>query len=247
MERDLYSLSKHPEGRQAIEQHFFGSVDDKAAKAFGRVRSGEISSLTNDERCDIARLLLSLDGRRPSIISKLKSEGSAQLKSGLDNDEEIISLMAEHGIEGTPSEFFEKEADQTLEDAALLIVQNVVDNPEVGGKLVNAHWGMANVASGGVSLVLADRPLIRTHGYEHPHVVWALPITPWHLLIAANDLADLRRILNASPKTLAKKTNVSSLQQAERYVFSITDKHMPLFQKYLPSTINMSASNQPNR
>ena len=222
---DLLSLRAHNLGRDAIERVFFGDIDTRGAVARDTMLEFGSSKLTNDQRCDFARLLLSLDARRPANIAKLRDEGFAALVGGLDGDAEIRDAMSAHRIIERPSAFYERTTGAFIEDRALVAIQRLVDNPEVGGRLVKAHWHVVHLGPFDGSFVLADRPLIRTHGYDHPGTVWVLPLTPTTAFVAANHPENLERIKRATPRRFGKLTNRSSAGQAERFVFSADTSH----------------------
>lgn len=222
---DLLMLKSHGVGRDAIERRFFGEVDTKGATARDILLRSGPQYLTGDQRCDFTRLLLSLDARRPDIVEKLREEGVQTYKTGLDSDPEILPAMMDAGIEEAPSSYYERTKGVSLEDAAVITIQRLVDNPEVGGRLINAHWYVKHLGEHDGSLVLADRPLIRIRGYDHPGAAWVLPLTPKAAFIAVNHTENLKRMQRVTPQRFAKQTNYSSARQAERFVFSVDDFH----------------------
>lgn len=90
---DLLTLKSHNLGRDAIERIFFGEVDTKGAIARDLLLQSGPQSLTGEQRCDFARLLLSLDVRRPIIVEKLRNEGTETNKASFDSDPEILSVI----------------------------------------------------------------------------------------------------------------------------------------------------------
>ncbi len=222
---DLLTLGYSRRGRDAIESIFFGAVDTKGAIAREILLKSGPQSLTGDQRCDFARLLLSLDMRRPAIVKKLREDGAQTYKTGLDNAPEILSAMTDAGIGEMPSFYYEQYTGASLEDVAVTAIQRIVDNPEVGGRLINAHWYVKHLGEYDGSLVLADRPLIRIRGYDHPGAAWVLPLTPKAAFIAVNHPENLKRMQRVTPQRFAKQTNYSSANQAERFVFSVNDFH----------------------
>lgn len=230
---DLLTLKSHNLGRDAIERIFFGEVDTKGAIARDLLLQSGPQSLTGEQRCDFARLLLSLDVRRPIIVEKLRNEGTETNKASFDSDPEILSVMLEAGIDEPPSSYYERHKGISFKDMGLSSIQRLVDNPEVGGRLVNALWYIKHLGEHEGSLVLSDRPLIRIRGYDHPGAVWALPLTPKAAFIAVNHPENLRRMQRVTPQRFAKQTNYSSTIQAERFVFSVDSLHERWLGKHL--------------
>ena len=73
-ELDLLLLEQHPEGRDILENKFFGGIDTQGALAREQLLEGGPRSLTEDQRRDIARLLLSLEVRWPERIEQVRTE-----------------------------------------------------------------------------------------------------------------------------------------------------------------------------
>lgn len=230
---DLLSLKDHKLGKDAIERSFFGEIDTKGAAARDVLLIDGAPNLSEDQRCDFARLLLSLDARRPAIVKRLRAEGASYLANGLDSDPRIRTAMANFGINEQPSSYVETELGWSLEDRALTTIQGLVDKPKIGKRLINAHWGVKRLGSFDDSFVLSDRPLIRIHGYDHPCAIWALPLIPKAAFIAANHHDNYERIMRTSATRFAKATNDSSSAQAERFVFSTEMHHEKWLSKRL--------------
>lgn len=138
------------------------------------------------------------------------------------------SLMDE-----SPSSYFRRRAGVAFEDRALAIVQKLVDDPNVGGRVLNAHWHVKTLGEHDGTLVLSDRPLIRVRGVEHPGALWVLPLTPKAAFVAANHTENIRRIIDVPSARFAKELNASSVQQAERFVFSVLPNSAQWLEKRL--------------
>lgn len=234
---DLLTLKSHNLGRDAIERIFFGEVDTKGAIARDLLLQSGPQSLTGEQRCDFSRLLLSLDVRRPVIVKKLRNAGTKSYRATLDNDPEILAAMSDAGIEETPSSYYEQQTGASFEDIGVATIQRLVDNPKIGGQLINAHWYVKHLGEHDGSLVLADRPLIRIRGYDHPGGAWVLPLTPKAAFIAVNHPENLKNFKRATPQRFAKLTNVGSTKQAECFVFSVDESHERWLGKYLAPDI----------
>jgi hypothetical protein len=221
---DLLSLQAHNLGRDVIERLFFGEIDTRGAVARNLLVDGQMDDLSVDQRCDFARLLLSLDIRRPRIVSEIRTKRD-YLANELDTDRKILAAMSEEGINETPSSYVENHLGWRLQDRALLVIQKLVDNPAVGRRLINAHWHIRRLGITDGTFVLADRPLIRIHGYDRPGATWVLPLTPKVVFIACNAIENLQRLTRLSDQRFAKEVNRSSVNQAERFVFCVDRSH----------------------
>ena len=228
-EIDLLTLERHVEGRDVLERKFFGTIDTDGAVARDRLLAEGPDALNVDQRCDFARLLLSLEARRPSTVDRLRSEGARFLADALDEDPEILEAMESEGLSGTPSEWYEQHGG-SLEDRALGTIQRLSDHSEVGKRLINCRWSLVRTGGRGETFVLSDRPLVRPHGYDHPQAAWYLPLDPWTRFCAVQRGAGL---LDVPPHRIARKLNVVSAEQAERFVFCVDDAHERWLGKYL--------------
>jgi hypothetical protein len=236
---DLLTLKSHALGRDALEKLFFGTIDTEGAKVYDRIIAKGVTGLALDERREFARFLLSLEARRPAVIEQLREQGRKHFVEGLDSDERIRSEMMRAGLEMLPSELLEQSG-ISLVDRALIVVQRLTDNPRVGGRLLNLNWRTVRLADYEGSFVLSDRPLIRVLGYKDPKATWVLPLTPKLAFVASASDAVLSRIKTMGPRKFSKLTNISSVAQAERFVFCTGRDHMPLLRKYLPDIGSVS-------
>lgn len=230
---DLLSLHAHSEGRDAIERIFFGEIDTKGAIARDILVKAGPNKLSNDQRCDFARLLMSLEARRPTIVAKIRTEGEAALVAAINDDPEIRDALTAVGVNDRPSDFVEGIRGSFLMDRATANIQKLVDNPVVGHRLINACWYVKRIPEYEGSLVLSDRPLIRLRGYDHPTATWVLPLDPFTVFIACSDRASLSELKRISGQRLSKRLNVDSAKQAERFVFCADQSHERWLSKHL--------------
>jgi hypothetical protein len=230
----LLTLKNRPEGSRAgLESAFFQAIDDKGKVALDALVERGPEALTNEERCDFVRLLLSLEYRRPKVVDRLRNEGAATLIAGLDKEPDFVANFKKRGIDGPPSEYAQAELGWSFEERALLIIQDLVDSREVGQRVLNAHWYVKRLRSNHGSFMLSDRPLIRVHGLDHEAATWFLPLSPKLGFFATMDARNLRLIKKGPANTVVHHGNIDAVRQAEKYVFSV-DRHFPSsLSKYL--------------
>lgn len=214
------------------ETGFFLDVDTRGAIIRDMLLRGDVQGILLEQRCEWARVLLSLDVRRPTHVSRVR-ERFSRLVQEFDQDPEILDIMTRHGIVGRPSDHYEQHAGIPVEDHALQTVQNLVDNPRIGGRLIRFEWGVVDLSNSEVPLVLADRPLVRINGIDHPHCLFALPIGPFHIFVAATERADLISISKKRPDRVATLMNQSSAHNHDRFVFITDNSHERWLPKYL--------------
>lgn len=230
---DLLSLRGQRKTPVILETRYFQHIDAKGSEVRSFMLEHGPEALTGEQRCDFARLLLSLEARRPSNVQRLRTEVPDFFRKSLDEDPEIIAAMAAAGVAGSASMFAERHLGLPLDDRAMLIIQKLVDNPRVGGRLINAHWQLKRLKPHHGSLMLSDRPLVRTQGFDKEGTVWFLPLSPHVAFTAANHRDNARRIKKSSPATFVYRANRSIAGQAEKFVFSTDDRHVTKLERYL--------------
>ena len=229
-EIDLLTLKHHNDGRDVIEKKFFGEIDNKGAEVRNILLENHPKFLNEEERCNFARLLQSLEMRRPKIVGQLRKEGPQCIANSIDSGPQILES---EGISRAPSEYYEKHVG-SLTDRAVINIQHLVDNPKIGGKLINFNWSIVRLRSGDGSFVLSDRPLVRIHGDNHPEEAWFLPLNPKVAFCAINKT----KTLCGTPQRIAKELNKTSVVQAEKFVFCSDTIHKKLIGRYLRRSSN---------
>ena len=158
---DLLTINAHGLPPDALEKEFFGPLDDRGALVTKRLLRNGPGALTAEERSDFARFLLSLEARYPEHVAKLKSEGARALRNQLDSDPEVLQALAEPGEVRKASAILEEDMRLDFASRALLVVQLWVENPKVGGRLINATWRVYHMRDSDGTLILGERPLFR--------------------------------------------------------------------------------------
>jgi hypothetical protein len=227
---DLLTLHSRKLGKDALETVFFKEIDNKGATVRDFLVQNGPDQLTAEQRSEFARLILSLEARRPINVQKLKGQASTFVH-GLDNDPNILEAMKRYGFEGLPSDLYLSHKGTSYEDHALSIIEKLVDNKEVGGKLINSIWLIVRVGVFDGSFLLGDRPVIRTFGYDHPNAIWALPLSPKIVFLAANQKTNAVELKRMPVARLVKAVNKHSVGQAERFVFATDASNAKLLAK----------------
>ena len=230
---DLLTLKRYRARPAVLEARFFQAVDQNGRAAVEALVARGKALMTDDERCDFIRLMLSLEYRRPSAIQRLRIEGKGRFADGLDNDPDVIAEFERREISMRPSEYVEQSLGWSLEDRALLTIQQLVDSKEVGERLVNAHWHLRRLKREHGSFVLSDRPLVRIAGLDHPAATWFLPLAPKLGFFAALNDRPMKLIRNEPSRKLVARSNRESALQAEKYVFSTDRSHETMLARFL--------------
>ena len=225
-EIDALTLEEHKEGPDALERGFFAEVDADGSVARELILREGPESLSNDTKCDFARLLLSLEARRPEVARRLREESPQEMANILDKDPILLCAMETEQMSLSPSAFMPLPC--TISEHMFI---RLVDNPKMGGRLINAHWQVVRLGPRDGTLILSDRPLVRVLGYDNPKAAWFLPLSPKAVFYATYSPIDFAGL---TPRRLAKCLNADSVRQAQKYVFGVDDSHKRLLEKHLP-------------
>lgn len=220
---DLYALSKPVVAgmeKQAIEKIFFMQVDNLAARAHQKLVKHGLRSLTNDERSDWVRFLMSLRVRQPDIVQQLKTESAEHLVKTLRQQPEEYDKLAKNGDAPTLVEWTEQQFPGLIENFGLSFFHEIASNPEVGEKIFKMKWWLWDFANVSFDLLLADHPCVFINGIDDPNLTIALPISPKKAFMATNsdDVAVMMR--QQVPKHLALRLNELSLNQARARIYA---------------------------
>lgn len=218
-EPDLLTVSSGAVSPDIIETDFFGPVDSRGAEARDKMLTSGIQALSDIEKSDFIRLLLSLDVRRPEWVSKLRA-GGQKLKEALNADVEVQTLASRYGITSSPADWFEDRTGVLYEDEALGLIQNLSDNPQVGNILMRCRWGLRKFSREEGELILSDRPLIRCGGTYTGNFLWLLPLSPLHLLCISPLPHVMQHFFGSAGKRIVNETNITGVLQSDTWVFS---------------------------
>ncbi len=228
-EIDLFTVNVQGKPPDILETDFFGPVDTQGAAAMDKLVEGGVEALSGDDRSDFTRFLFSLENRRPSLIRELRERGPKIMEQDIDSDQDFRAVLRERGFDKDPS-FYAKGLGLLSEERALANVQGLVNDRTYGEKFINWHWSVARAQSGQGTFLLSDRPLIRKYAFDDPEAVWLLPLNP-HTAFYATKREAPKQVTNG--REFLKSVNKHSVQQADKYVFSMDASHEPLLRKHL--------------
>ena len=225
-EIDLLTLNEHDEGPDALERGFFGDVDTDGCIARDLLMQEGPESLSNDQKCDFARVLLSLEARRPEVARRLREDSPQEMATILNEDPILLREIETEKVPLPPSEFMPPP--HTISEHMFI---RIVDNPKIGGRLINAQWRVVHLGPSDGTLILYDRPLVRCLGYDNPKASWFLPLSPQAVFYATYSPIDFESL---TPRRLAKRLNAHGVRQVQKYAYCMDASHHRLLEKHLP-------------
>ncbi|MEQ9347935.1 MAG: DUF4238 domain-containing protein [Thalassospira sp.] len=216
--RDLLTLPDHPLGQDHLECGHFEEIDRLGSNAHLKLLSDGVEGVSREQKEEFVKFLLSLEARRPDVLSRIRTSGVAGIKQQLDDDVEIKSELARFGTDESPTQFYEKTVGSVENETVSTVVEYLTEDSIGLPAAMNSYWGIKKF-SGSLKLVLSDRPLIR-HGVSGAkNSFWALPLSPDKLLILSPSDHVFHSLISRSPGELVRKANISSVSNCDRYVF----------------------------
>lgn len=232
-ERDLYSLKgTSPTRKQLVEKRFMHAVDTRAAKVFSALRKGQ-RELSVTERSDAARFIMSLRTRTPEALERLRRYGLPEIMATLEAHPEQHQAFTAAAGSTDLSEWLRSTMPELVENVGVLGLQKLVDNSNVGSRLVNMTWRMYGVQNANTDLLTSDRPCLVAPSTDGIRRLIALPVAPRLLLVISDNLAALDRTNTMTPNQLVKAVNRDIVAHASRYVYGTGKHHLLLVQKRL--------------
>lgn len=236
---NLFTVRGLPAGDDAIERHFFKSLDDAAAIAHKMILCGD--PLSNRQRVDFVRLLLSLEARYPRMVRFVRQRGATNALL-MNSDSEIRQLLDEWGDARPANVVWDELVGFSSEDQAMETVQKLTINEKIGRALTNAWWGTLRRSEDCDAFVLGDRPLIRIKGQLARNNVWILPISPDIVWFCAMGHETFEKVGQIPPKRFVNMVNGWSALQSDKYVFSLQATSSNWLQKRLKRRAAENAS-----
>jgi Protein of unknown function (DUF4238) len=216
--KNLFTVNGLEPRSDAIEL-YFEQLDTFAALAVRRLLQPD-AILSDLEKSDFIRLLLSLEARRPQSVENLRSSFFKTFTEDMNSDSDLQKFVAASGSSQTVTEAFQERYKVSLPDQGLELLINQSDNPVDGQKLMSCHWRVLRIRRSGRRLVLGDRPLIRVSSDDKGMLVWLLPLCPSMLWFATPHSNLLNWLTKAPQKKLVELCNIDSVRQCDKYVFS---------------------------
>ena len=222
-QNNLYAIDRQElddKSRQMIETKVLREIDNYAAQVRVKMEQYGLKSLSITERQDWARFLMSLRVRQPDVVSELRMEGAHTLRQSLQDDPVQYEALAEEDDAPTLEEWVEQHFPGLIENFGLSCFPELVDNKEVGTKILHLHWCLWDFTDAKHELLLADNPCIFTGGIDAPELIVALPISPTKAFLGTRGDQTAAMVRQQSPGTLVVRINESSVQQARARVYA---------------------------
>ncbi|YCI07065.1 DUF4238 domain-containing protein (plasmid) [Ensifer sp. D2-11] len=218
---NLYTLPGVTEDtQQNVEREFYGAVDRTAAAVRDKLLAGS-TSLTKQERHDWARFILSLEGRHPEEMARLKAIVAQHVK---DPTPEMRAAYLKMRLDRQPKDWDELTSslfDGAPELMAIMGSTKLIANAPSLVFIENLHWYVLDTSEVTRKLITSDRPVIFTGGIAHYEGHIALPISPDKLFVATS-YKEFGEGLRRWPQgRLVRECNRAIIGQARHHVYGV--------------------------
>lgn len=222
-ENDLYALTREVVAgleKHAVERRFLRIVDDAAARVRQKLDTEGLNVLSVDERMEWARFLMSLHVRQPHRVHHLRTLAAEQLHAKLTERPERYEELTGKGAPPTLLEWTKQQFPGLIESFGMSFFHEVVDNPEIGTKILGMRWWLWDLSEAPHELLISDQPCIFTHGINDPSLIIALPVGPRKAFMTTNSDHAASVVRNLHPRELVSRMNSSSLNRARVRVYA---------------------------
>jgi hypothetical protein len=206
--------------QHAVEKKVLRYIDNAAAGVRAKLENGGLQSLTPQDRTDWVLFLMSLRIRQPSLVQMLRDGSADHLRKTLAEQPEQYAEIAGEEDVPTLEKWTEKTFPGLIDNFGLTFFHELVDNPEIGTKLLKLNWWLWDF-SDGHSLLLSDHPCVFTGGIDSDNLLVALPISPHKAFFATRGERVATLMRRQTQKSLSAALNESSLGQATNKMYAV--------------------------
>ena len=220
---NLYALTREEVAgmeQHAVEKSFLAQVDNFAADVRDKLIDEGFETLSLNERKDWVIFLMSLRLRQPNIIDMLRQDAEEQLRANLAEQPNEYEELAGVNDPSTLEEWTEREYPGLIENFGLSIFAGLVNNRNIGNKILNMKWWLWDFSDTEHDLLIADHPCIFTSGIDESNLVVVLPITPKKAFMATQSEAVAGLMREQHSRELVTRINESSISQTNTRIYA---------------------------
>jgi hypothetical protein len=236
-EPNLYSYEQvPPERRHVIETNFMKPIDDAASQVVAKIRGGNFTKLTNNDRYDLTRFILSLRARHPDAVTLAKTEGLKEIEATLAREPDEYLAIKEDASATTLTEWTRQNLPPLIPNFGVSLIPKVIVDDKAGERVFRMPWWILDARNAKTDLLLSDRPCLLEGDAVDGECVIVLPLSPTLLLFICNketQIHALRSMGTARPTSLVKAVNRTSVRYAAERIYATGAHHLRLAEKLL--------------
>jgi hypothetical protein len=233
-EPHLYSQRTHePTPNVSLERDFLGPhIDEPAAVVHKKILADGHEKLTDQERYEWSRFMLSLVVRTPEMIDFMRRTGRMMMASAMDEQPDGMLHIRKGDPKGSLREWAEENRPHIFEDVGVRTLPAVLTSPKLNHAILGSKWSTVSLAESTVDALIADNPVVYL-GDIKDGFSFMLPISPGTAFVVASHPKDTERALEMKRTGLTKSVNRHLAKHARRYVYATGRQHEALIEKYL--------------
>lgn len=210
--------------KQIIEQEVFGTIDNAAKLVMDKIIHNDINSLTLDERKKWIRYLIAAQLRTPHVVERIKTQTEKHHKKKLSALRPEFESDEKSVAEENPLEWIQKNHPARLANSHWQIIFKMLEHEKTIEYIYRLHWLVKDVSMSSRSLLLGDVPYQEVRPLYEPGTLISLPLSPTHIFLASDTEETIKHFIEMSPRELVKRSNISALTTAKRFVYGDAEK-----------------------
>jgi hypothetical protein len=238
-EEYLYSVGS--DDPQKIEKGFFSPLDNSAAPVVRRLTDLgpglaiiKPNDLDDAERTAWTFFIQSLHLRGPHSLAEIKTVFNQTVADNLERKYgEEYRESRRPGDPETIYDFAMMNEPALFGDAHKYLLTELIAHKEMGNYIINMDWAVLEISDFKHPFLTCDRPLIMPHGLLHPACLLGVPISPKHLFVAANTVAQLETLRRQPVNDTVRNANNLVVRMAVQNVYANTDDRREFVDKRL--------------
>ena len=230
-QRDLYTVTNTDAATATyLEQQFFKTTDDLAAKALAVIEAGPWGLMNTTTRSGWTRFIMSLLHRNPEQVGRFLqtvSEYVAILKPQYEN---LYNNKKDATHPATFDEFWQDILPEVIGRTWVKLIQTTIDSKSVGEHFNSLVWRVLDFKSS-YTFLTGDRPILMTNGMIKTESHLAIPIGPRKLFIAAHTTGLADALTRDKADNVIAFVNDKIVRQARQFCIGVNDAHLSFFAK----------------
>jgi Protein of unknown function (DUF4238) len=221
-----------PDLEQYLEDVFFNIADNAAARTLRILFTPPPWNLTAKDRSGWSRFIISLIMRNPESVQKHREVAAALFKHAIPRIEKLYAK--EHGPDDPPTYAEYADRHGSAGRTIVRLLQTLIDNVELGSRINSMRWMVLHNATPKFQLLTSDRPLLVTDGIGNVDGQIIMPISPFHIFVATNNVEAENHVRSVwRSREAIPQINNRVACQSRKYVYGTDDKQLSFVAKRL--------------
>jgi len=228
-ESGLYRLEGYPpEQANAIEKNFMAPVvDEPASRALQALLGGDLADLAPELRQAWTRFVMSLIVRNPVRVEQVSTDAAKSVRQTLlETPAEEYEAVRGADDPATLLEWAEQNTPALFDTYGLQMLPGLITHKPTGDAIIQMKWCVVRLPPDVRDMLTCDRPVYMSHGVMDENCIIALAISPRHIFFATRKPSLFDGFTHKKFKAMTASLNGLLVEQAEKYVYGASDRHL---------------------